>query len=141
MARRLVLGAPPECPTYAYCLPGLARVYGIHFKAFVATDEAGPITIADLQNGKVQVAELFSSDGSIVRNGFVQLTDNKHLQPADHVVPVIRDAVKSPGVVKALDAVSAKLTTGQLERLHIQVNVDHLDPSAVASKWFKAEHL
>ncbi len=141
VAHQLVLGGPPECPTYAYCLPGLKRVYGLHFKSFVATDEAGPITIADLENGKVQVAELFSSDGSIVRNGFVQLADNKHLQPADHVIPVIRNSVKTPKVVKALDQLSAKLTTVQLEHLNIQVDVDHLDPSVVASAWFKAQRL
>jgi osmoprotectant transport system substrate-binding protein len=141
VAPKLVLGAPPECPTYAYCLLGLERVYGLHFKSFLSTDEAGPITIADLKNGRVQVAELFSSDGSIVRNGFVQLVDNKHLQPADHLIPVVRKSVDTPAVAAALDAVSAKLTTQQLEGLNIDVNVDHDDPATVAAQWLKSEGL
>ncbi len=141
VAPELVLGAPPECPAYAYCLPGLERVYGLHFKSFLSTDEAGPITIADLKNGRVQVAELFSSDGSIVRNGFVQLVDNKHLQPADHLIPVIRKPVDTPAVAAALNAVSAKLTTQQLEGLNIDVNVDHDDPATVAARWLKSEGL
>jgi osmoprotectant transport system substrate-binding protein len=141
VASKLVLGGPPECPTYAYCLLGLERVYGLHFKSFLSTDEAGPITIADLKNGRVQVAELFSSDGSIVQNGFVQLTDDKHLQPADHLIPVVRKSVDTPAVAAALNAVSAKLTTQQLEGLNIDVNVDHDVPAAVAAKWLKTEGL
>ena len=141
VAGKLVLGGPPECPTYAYCLLGLQRVYGLHFKSFLSTDEAGPITIADLKNGKIQVAELFSSDGSIVENGFVQLTDNKHLQPADHLIPVIRKSVDTSAVAAAINAVSAKLTTTQLEHMNIDVNVDHDVPATVASHWLKTEGL
>ena len=47
----------------------------------------GPISVAALKNGEVQVVELFSSDGTVVSNNFVALTDNKHLEPADHIIP------------------------------------------------------
>lgn len=141
VASKLTLGAPPECSSYYYCLPGLEHVYGIHFANVVSTDESGPTTIAYLRNGRVQVAELFSSDGAIAQYGFVQLADDKHLQPADHVVPVIRKAVATPAVTRALDAVSQKLTTDQLQKLNLEVSITHEDPSMVAAKWFKAEHL
>ena len=36
------------------------------------------------------MVELFSSDGNVVSNNFVALTDNKHLEGADYIVPVIR---------------------------------------------------
>ncbi|MGD0254638.1 MAG: ABC transporter substrate-binding protein [Acidimicrobiales bacterium] len=141
VASQLTLGAPPECPQRPTCELGLASVYGIHFKAFTSTDEAGPITVADLKNGTVQVAELFSSDGNVLENGFVQLTDDKHLQPADYLIPVIHKSVDTPAVSAALNALSAKLTTQQLTGLNIKVSVDHDDPSAVASQWLKKEHL
>ena len=51
-ASKLVFGAPPECPTYSYCLPGLKAVYGLSFKSFVATDESGPIAVADLKTAR-----------------------------------------------------------------------------------------
>ncbi len=35
VAPRLVFGGPPECPGRPYCLKGLQRAYGLHFKAFV----------------------------------------------------------------------------------------------------------
>ena len=55
--------------------------------SFKSLDEAGPLSVAALKNGEVQVVELFSSDGTVVSNNFVALTDNKHLEPADHIIP------------------------------------------------------
>jgi osmoprotectant transport system substrate-binding protein len=141
VASKLTFGAPAECPTYAYCLLGLEKVYGIHFKSFVSTDEAGPITVAYLKNGKVEVAEFFSSDGAITENGFVDLTDNKHLQPADHLIPVIRKSVDTAAVAKALNAMDAKLTEAQLASMDTEVSVDHDDPTTVAAQWLKGQGL
>ena len=141
VASQLILGGPPECPTRPTCEAGLQSTYGLHFKSFTSLDEAGPITVSALTSGEVQVAELFSSDGSIVSNGFVQLTDDKHLQPADYLIPVIRKSVDTPAVAAALDRMSAKLTTDQLSELNIKVSVDHDDPSTVAQQWLQQNHL
>jgi osmoprotectant transport system substrate-binding protein len=141
VASKLTFGAPPECPTYAYCLLGLQKVYGLHFKSFVSTDEAGPITVAYLKNGKVDVAEFFSSDGAIAENGFVELTDNKHLQPADHLIPVIRTSVDTAAVSSALNALDAKLTETALANLDTDVSVDHDAPNTVAAQWLKSQGL
>jgi osmoprotectant transport system substrate-binding protein len=140
VAPKLVLGAPTECPTYAYCLIGLKRVYGLHFKSFTGI-ESEPTLASYLSAGRVQVAEFFSSDGTVLSNGFVQLADNKHLQPADHLIPIIRKSVDTPAVAKALNTMDALLTTQALEHLNIDVNVDHDNPATVASNWLKSEHL
>jgi len=141
VAGKLILGGPPECPTRPTCLLGLQSTYGLHFKSFTSLDEAGPITVSALKSGEVQVAELFSSDGNIVENHFVQLTDDKHLQPADYLIPVIRKSVDTPAVAAALNGLSAKLTTDELSNLNIMVNVDHDDPATVAQNWLKQKHL
>ena len=65
-ASKLILGGPPECPTFAGCEPGLKKVYGLTFAGFKSLDEAGPLSVAALKNGEVQVVELFSSDGNVV---------------------------------------------------------------------------
>ena len=101
-ASKMTLGGPPECPTFAGCEPGLQKVYGLKFAAFKSLDEAGPLSVAALKNGEVQVVELFSSDGNVVSNNFVALTDNKHLEGADYIVPVIRKSVDTSGVRAAL---------------------------------------
>jgi len=136
VASKLAFGAPPECPKYYYCLEGLQEVYHLHFGSFVATDESGPIAVADLQNGKAQVVELFSTDSVIAKDGFVVLEDNKHLEPADHVVPVLRKSFDKPAVAAALNALSAKLTTGALAQLDTEASNNH-DPAADASRWLK----
>jgi osmoprotectant transport system substrate-binding protein len=61
----LVLGGPPECPKRPYCEPGLEKVYGIHFTGFRSLDAGGPLTRAAIQQGKVQVGLVFSSDAAL----------------------------------------------------------------------------
>ncbi len=141
-ASKMVLGGPPECPTFAGCEPGLKSVYGLNFSSFKSLDEAGPLSVAALKNGQVQVVELFSSDGNVVSNNFVALTDNKHLEPADHIIPVIRNSVNSAAVAKALNGVSAKLTTDQISKLNLLVTGSQKEaPATVAQNWLKAEGL
>jgi osmoprotectant transport system substrate-binding protein len=137
---KLAFAAPPECSSYYFCLPGLEQVYKVHFKAVISADEAGPETIADLNNGKAQVAELFSTDSDIAKNGYVQLTDNKHLEPADHIIPVIRKSFDTPGVAKALNGLSAKLTLQQLLDLDNEASANH-NPATDASKWLQTQGL
>ncbi len=138
VASKLVLGGPPECPTYEGCLKGLENVYGLHFAAFKATDEAGPISVADLKNGAVQVVELFSSNGTVQSNHFVALKDTKHLEGATYVVPVIRKSVDKPGVRKVLDRLSRALTTSALSALNLKVTTTKRQP---ARAWLRHKKL
>src|SRR5579871_2588205 len=138
-ASKLTLGGPPECPTFAGCEPGLKKVYGLNFAGFKSLDEAGPLSVAALKNGEVQVVELFSSDGNVVSNNFVALTDNKHLEGADYIVPVIRKSVDTPAVARLLNAIDAKLTTVAISKLNIDVTGSKKEqPAAVASTWLKS---
>jgi osmoprotectant transport system substrate-binding protein len=142
VASKLILGGPQECPTTAGCLPGLEKTYGLHFSSFKATDEAGAISVAALKNNEVQVVELFSSDGNVVGNDFVALTDNKHLEAADYITPVIRKSVDSSAVTSLIDKVSAKLTTSAISKLNVLVTGPKKEqPTAVAEAWLKSEHL
>jgi osmoprotectant transport system substrate-binding protein len=111
VAGRLTFGGPPECAQRPFCLAGLDKVYGILFDDFEPLDVGGPQTIAALKDDQVQVGLLFSTDPSIRENGFVPLADDKHLQNAENITPVIRTAVLNDRIRGLLDAVSAKLTT------------------------------
>lgn len=141
VASKLVLGGPPECPTNAGCEVGLKKTYGLNFASFKSLDEAGPLSVAALKNGEVQVVELFSSTGAVQQNHFVALTDNKHLEGATYVIPVIRKSVDTAGVAKALNTLSAKLTTDQLSTLNVQVTTEHKQPATVAKAWLQKEGL
>lgn len=140
-ADKFILGGPPECRTFFGCLPGLEKVYGLHFAGFKALDEAGPLSVAALKNGEVQVVELFSSNGAVLENHFVALTDNKHLEGATYIIPVIRKSVDTAGVAKALNKLSSELTTEQIEKLNLEVTTKKESPATVASAWLKQEGL
>ena len=137
---KLTLGGPPECPTFALCEPGLKKVYGLNFAGFKSLDEGGPLSVAALKNGEVQVVELDSSSGIVAQNNFVALTDNKHLEGADYIVPVIRKSVDTSGVAKALDSIDAKLTTAAITKLNVDVNSQQEQPAAVAQAWVNSVH-
>ena len=134
-AKNFTLGGPPECPANAGCELGLKKVYGLNFKGFKGLDSAGPLSVAALKNGEVQVVELFSSNGAVVSNNFVALTDNKHLEGADYIVPAIRKSVDTTGVAKVLDAIDAKLTTEAISKLNLDVTAKQEQPAAVAQAW------
>jgi osmoprotectant transport system substrate-binding protein len=144
VASRLVFGGPPECPERAYCLPGLRLTYGLRFRQFVALDADGPLTRQALAAGDISVALLFTTDPAIAAQHLAVLTDNRGLQPAENVVPVLRRATADrygPGLLAALDAVSARLSTAALAGMDAEVELGHLDPQAVARQWLRAAGL
>ena len=137
---KLVLGGPPECPTRPFCLPGLEQTYGIHFKAFKPLDTDGPLTRAAFKNGTIQVGLVFSSDADLDSLGLVVLQDDKHLQNADNVVPILRKAVATDEVKSILNKVSAGLTTADLVGLNAKVSLEHQDPDAVAKAYLESHN-
>ena len=141
VASKLVLGGPPGCQSQAQCEAGLQSTYGLHFKSFTSLDDAGPVTVAALRGGEVQVAPLSSSDGTVLGNNFVALGDDKHLLNADYVIPVIRNSVDTSAVRTALDSLSGALSTDDLARLNIEVTVDHDAPRTVAQRWLVQHRL
>jgi len=141
VAGRLKFGGPAECAQRALCLPGLNRVYGILFDDFQPLDVGGPQTIAALKADDVQVGLLFSTDPSIGENGFVPLVDDKHLQNAENITPVIRSAKLNHQVRGLLDAVSAQLSTENVTGLVGKVVIDGQDVAAVAREFLSANGL
>jgi len=137
LATRLVFGGPTECPARPFCLAGLERVYGLRFKDFRALDPGGPLSKDALEQGQVDVALVFSSDGALGARGLVVLEDDKHLQEADNIVPLVRSAVASRDVTKILNEVSAALTTADLGKMNKRSEDE--DPQALAETWLE-EH-
>ena len=137
----LVFGGPPECPTRPLCLQGLEKTYNLKFKSFKPLDAGGALTKAALEQGDIDVALLFSSDGAIAARGFVVLEDDKKLQPAENVVPVIRTEVLDDEIESTLNELSAKLTTAELSKLNKEVDIDKKDPAEVAEAWLKSQGL
>jgi osmoprotectant transport system substrate-binding protein len=109
----------------------------LHFKAFKALDAGGPLTYAAFKSGAINIGLVFSSDGAIAANNLVVLQDDKHLQQADNIVPLIRSNVANSEVTSLLNSIDAKLNTPDLTAMNKSADVDKQDPTDVAATWVK----
>jgi osmoprotectant transport system substrate-binding protein len=141
VASQLVLGGPPECPQRPFCLQGLQTTYGLQFKDFKPLDAGGPLTVTALDSGDIDAGLLFTTDPAITLKNYVLLDDDKHLQLADNIAPVVRNAILTQGAdaKTLLNSVTTKLTTADLTDMNKQVGIDHKDAKDVAVAYLKAK--
>ena len=85
--RELVFGGPGQWSSR--WKDKIKSLYGCEFKEIRTTDTGGPVTVAALKSGDVQVADLFSTSSTIAANGFVPLVDDKNMFPAQNIVPLV----------------------------------------------------
>jgi osmoprotectant transport system substrate-binding protein len=143
VAGRLTLGGPPECPQRPYCLPGLRAAYGLRFAGFVPFDTESQRVTA-LQQGVVNAAVVFTTDGNLATGDLTLLTDNRHLQPAENVVPVITDSAMArygERLARAVNTVSAALTSKALLFLNWRIEVAGKGVLAEARGWLERRGL
>jgi osmoprotectant transport system substrate-binding protein len=139
VAGRLTFGGPPECPTRQLCLVGLSDTYGLEFGNLVTVDAGGPLTRHALSEGLVDVALMFTTDPGIEAEGLVELEDDRGLQPAESVTPLIRTELvdrMGPGLVDAINSVSALLTTGVVRDLNGATGAAGEDSARVVAHWW-----
>lgn len=141
IASLLTLGGPPECPTRPFCAIGLKDTYGVAFGSFKPLDTGGPLTVAALKSGTIDVALLFSTSSVIAANSWVVLKDDKHLQQADNIAPVVRTAVLNDEITGLLNKVSSALTDDNITPLNAKVEIDKDDPADVAAGFLQEQGL
>jgi len=139
VASQMTLGGPPDCPDRDLCLPGFTSTYGLQFASFLPLDSGGPITAEAVERGTVDVGVLFTSDGSLSQHDLVLLRDDRRLQPAENVTPLVRrDTMERFGaeMVDVLGALSSELTTEELRTLNADVRTG-TPPRVVAAGWLE----
>lgn len=138
----VTLAAGPECADRPFCEPGLEKTYGIKITKI---DPLGVNTVQAkqaVQSGRDQMMLTLSTDATLGSFGLVVLEDDKHLQNADNVVPVVN--AKSAGgaaVATALDKLSGVLTTADLAELDRKVDSERQKPADVARAYLKDKGL
>src|SRR5262245_49916679 len=84
------LGAPQDCETNGFCIPGLNRVYVLDLsKNFVPLDFG--VIPTSLNIGAIDVGVVSSTDGRLAdpKTGWVLLEDDKHMLAADNIFPTV----------------------------------------------------
>lgn len=137
----LIVGGPTELQDRPYGPQGLEGVYNVKVKQFKPYDSPA-IKVKDLKDGKVHVADFFTTDSAISDNGFVMLEDPQTLILPQNVVPLVRsDVTENQAAVDAMNAVGAQLTTADLTSLIRKVDVDHQAVDVVAKEWLTSKGL
>jgi osmoprotectant transport system substrate-binding protein len=135
----LTLGAPPDCETNGFCIPGLQRVYGVDLSANFEPLEFGVIPTS-LDEGAIDVGVVSSTDGRLAdpETGWVLLEDDKGMLAADNVFYVeANDLVEAYGddLTALLEEISSELTTEELVEMNKRYDVDKDDAEDIAADW------
>ncbi|MER7176338.1 ABC transporter substrate-binding protein [Streptomyces mesophilus] len=136
------LAAGDECVKRPYCQPGLEKTYGIDITAVdpkgVGTTQAKKA----VQAGQDQMVLTTSTDATLGEFGLVLLADDKKLQNADYIVPVVnRSRAGSEKVAAALGKLNTVLTTADLASMNQQVDSWRRLPEDVAETYLEEKGL
>jgi osmoprotectant transport system substrate-binding protein len=140
--RGFKLGAPPEFRQRETGLVGLARVYGIRDVDF------SPLTIGlqyqALDDGKIDVADVFTTDGQLQSGRYLVLDDPKNLFGFQNSTLVVSTKVlraEGPAFAQTLNDVSRTLTTKAMQQMNAAVAIDKQSPADVARQFLQANGL
>ena len=140
-------GLATDCATNPLCgAPGgaLETDYGITQATIAGATllSACDQPMVDALSAKtIDLGELCTTQPDIAQNGWVLLADDKHSQPADNIVPLVRNdylaKVDKTAFEGILNDVSAKLTTDALLDMNKQFTFDKKDISVIAKAWLQ----
>jgi osmoprotectant transport system substrate-binding protein len=136
----VILGGPAECPQRPFCQPGLEETYGLEFADFKSFAKF-PLIKTALVDGDITLGLVFSSDAGNAANDLVVLEDDKGLQTADNIVPVVRSPKVSESLESALKPLAKVLTTEELIFLNDQVENQRETPANAAEAWLSSKGL
>ncbi|WP_039938560.1 ABC transporter substrate-binding protein [Streptomyces himastatinicus] len=140
--QKVKLAAGDECPKRPFCQPGLEKRYGIDIAGIDPLDIGSVQAKQAVKDGKDQMVLTTTTDATLDQFGLVLLDDDKNLQNADNVLPVVN--AKSAGSSKienALNKLGRVLTTADLTELNKKVDAERLKPADVAADYLKEKGL
>ncbi|MFH8619859.1 ABC transporter substrate-binding protein [Streptomyces sp. NPDC017979] len=137
---KVKIAAGDECEVRPYCAPGLKEKYGIDVTGIDPKGVGTPQSKQAARDGDVQLVLTTTTDA--VMDGLVFLADDKKLQNADNVLPVVnaKDAA-DPEIAAALDKLTQVLTTGDLAELNRKVDEERAKPEDAAKEYLQSKGL
>jgi osmoprotectant transport system substrate-binding protein len=137
------LGARPEFETREQGLAGMQRVYGLTNARFKPLAIGAQYTALD--QGDVDVANVFSTDGQLSTGDYKVLQDPERLFGYQHVALVIDDdklrRLGGDRFMRIIDNVNQRLTTDQMIAMNRAVDLDKADVSTVTARFLRQNGL
>lgn len=137
---KVKIAAGDECEVRPFCAPGLKKTYGIDVTGIDPKGVGTPQSKQAVRDGKVELVLTTTTDA--VLDGLVFLEDDKKLQNADNVLPVLnaKDA-GAPEIAAALGKLTDTLTTEDLAELNRKVDAERAKPTDVAKEYLESKGL
>ncbi len=140
---RVVLAAAEDCPGRADCEAGLKETYGIDVTEVLPLGYGSPQTYQAVLDGEADLGQTGTLDGTLAEQGLVLLDDDRAIQPAQNLVPMVGTdfLAEHPDVEELLDGLMAQLDNETLGTLIARVSVDREKPEDVASEFLEEQGL
>lgn len=139
---KVKLAAGDECEKRPFCRPGLEETYGIDVTK-IDPKGVGTVQAKDsVRKGTNQLVLTTTTDATLEDFDLVLLEDDKGLQNADNVLPVLNaEKAEDKKITEALNKLTKVLTTEDLAELNRRVDSDREKPKDVAADYLKEKKL
>ena len=141
--KHFTLGARPEFETRYQGLAGLQKVYGLTNASFKPVAIGAQYTALD--EGDIDAANVFSTDGQLSTGDYKVLLDPERLFGYQHVALVIdRDKLDRLGgdrFMRIIDDVNRRLTTDQMIAMNRAVDIEKVSVGTVTARFLRENGL
>jgi osmoprotectant transport system substrate-binding protein len=136
------LAAPAECKSRPFCGGALLTNYGINITTFDPFDFDSVPGKQAVKSGHDDMVEVATDDGNLAAFNLVILTDDKHVQLADNLLPIVgKKYASDTALADAINKLAPVLTSADLGALDAQVDNDKKEPAAVAKAYLVSKNL
>ena len=136
------LAATAECKDRPFCAIGLKDTYGLDIASIQPLGFGTPQAKKAVTSGKADLVLTGTTDGTLEQLGLVLLEDDKGLQLADNLVPVVNtESAGTPAVAEVLNKLAGVLTTEDLAALNLKVDAERQKPEDVAKEYLQSKGL
>ncbi|WP_455681209.1 ABC transporter substrate-binding protein [Streptomyces caniferus] len=140
--QKIKIAAGEECETRVFCKPGLEKTYGIDITALDPKGVGTPQAKQAVKDGTDQLVLTTTTDATLGNFGLVLLKDDKRLQNADNVLPVVNaQSAGDKEIETALGKLTRTLTTEDLINVNRKVDAERLKPADVAQAYVESKGL
>jgi osmoprotectant transport system substrate-binding protein len=143
LGQPIVLAGTQECPERPKCELGLEEVYGLNITEDLPLGFGSPQNKQAVVEGEAQLGLSGTTDGTLDALGLVVLEDDKGLQNADNLVPVVNaeGPAGTDEVAELLNSLSETLTTDDLAELNRRVDEEREQAADVAQSYLEEQGL
>ncbi|WP_447038191.1 ABC transporter substrate-binding protein [Streptomyces sp. DSM 118878] len=139
---KVKIAAGDECESRPFCAPGLKKKYGIDVSGIDPKGVGTTQSKQAVKNGTDQLVLTTTTDATLKNYDLVILEDDKKLQNADNVLPVVNE--KEAGdkeLADALGKLTKTLTTDDLMELNRKVDEERQKEADVAKEYLESKGL